>query len=54
MAFKSPPPHRRSSGNLGTGKGGRPNKYQPHIGRKQTEKSAKRREANDGSPQNPA
>lgn len=42
MGFKSPAPHRRSSGNLGSGKGGRPNKYQPHVGKKQLAKAAKR------------
>lgn len=37
MAFRSPAPHRRSSGNIGNKltKGGKPNKYTPHAGAKQ-------------------
>jgi hypothetical protein len=38
MAFRSPPPHRKGRGNLGNKltKGGKPNKYTPHTGKKQT------------------
>lgn len=38
MAFRSPPPHRKGRGNLGTKltKGGKPNKYTPHQGKKET------------------
>ena len=37
MPFRSPPPHRHSSGNIGNAltKRGKPAKWMPHIGRKQ-------------------
>lgn len=39
MAFRSPPPHRRSSGSVGNKltKGGKPNKYSPVSAREVTD-----------------
>lgn len=45
------PPHRHSQSGRPNTKGGKPNKYTPHMGKKQLAKAAKRNSSSSGDEQ---